>query len=173
MNARASKSRKGSAASYDLTRLHDRTFFTDKNLGLHTVPNALRALGLRVECKTQHFAQDTPDTEWLPVVGKRGWIILSKDKNLKSNPLEVIGLLRANTHSFLLTSGSVTGQDMANAFIAAMNDIQGIVLSMPHPLVASVWQTGVVKVQFTHDDLLDRACHAMDELDESKAKPKP
>ena len=63
-------------------------------------PKALRALGLQVERKTDHFDQDTLDSIWLEEVGKKGWIILSKDKNLKHNHREIVALLKANTHSF-------------------------------------------------------------------------
>src|SRR5262245_33850140 len=99
------KSRKRSDASYHSKQPRDLVFFTDKNLGLATVPNALRAVGEKVELKTDHFDQDAPDTEWVPKVGARGWIILSADKELKHNLIEIVALLKSGTHSFILTSG--------------------------------------------------------------------
>src|SRR6478609_2522541 len=128
------KSRKRSDASYHSKQPHDLVFFTDKMLGLFTVPNALRAIGERVECKTDHFDQDADDTVWVPEVGRRGWIILSADENLKHNHIEIVALLKSNTHSFLLTSG-FTGPEMANAFVTAMPDIKGIISSIPPPAV--------------------------------------
>ena len=164
MAARASKSKKGSGASSASKQQpepvlcrEDPVFFIDKCLGLRIVPEALRAIGAKVELKTDHFPEDTKDTDWLPVVGSRRWIILSKDKNLRHNQLEIIGLLQANTHSFLLTTGSMTGPEMAAAFVAAMPDMLGIIASISPPVVGSVSKAGAVRVLFTGDELMDRA----------------
>lgn len=106
--------------------------------------------------KTDHFDKDTPDDEWLAAVGRRGWIVLSKDKHLRHNLIEIAALLKSNTHSFILTSGNDTGQEMAEAFLAAMPDIKRIVAKFPPPLVATVTKSGTVKVVYTHDALIQK-----------------
>jgi hypothetical protein len=58
----------------------------------------LRAVGERVELKTDHFGQDTEDSEWLAKVGSWGWIVLSKDKHLKHNHIEIVALLKSGTY---------------------------------------------------------------------------
>ena len=103
---------------------HEPTFFIDKCLGTRVVPDALRACGVDVEIKTDHFADDTPDVDWLPVVGEKGWIILSKDKQLRHNYLEIVLLLQSGAASFILTSGNYTGQEMANAYVEALPAIK-------------------------------------------------
>lgn len=40
---------------------------------------ALRAKGIRVEMLHEHFDLATPDTAWLAEVGKRRWVVLTKD----------------------------------------------------------------------------------------------
>src|SRR5690348_7425758 len=109
------KSRKRSDASYPSEQPRDLVFFTDKMLGLYTVPNALRAAGEKVECKTDHYDQETEDAIWVPEVGAKGWIILSADKGLKHNLIEIVALLKSNTHSFLFTSADFSGPEMAKA----------------------------------------------------------
>ena len=47
-------------------------FFIDWCIG-KTVANALVAAGAQVEHHGDHFEQDTPDTEGLPIAGDRGW----------------------------------------------------------------------------------------------------
>jgi len=101
-----------------------------------------------------HFAADTEDTQWVLEVGKRGWIILSKDRHLRSNPLEQIALLKSNTHSFLLTTADLSGPDMAKAFITALPDMLRMIEKFPPPFVATVTPSGVVNVFFTHDQLI-------------------
>jgi len=146
--------KKESAANSDLAQLRDLVFFTDRGLGRHVVPAALRAAGATVEIMDDHFAPKVEDTEWVPKVDSRGWIILSKDRHLRSNPLEQIALLKANTHSFLLTSADLTGPNMAKAFVAALPAILKMIGKFPTPFVATVTPLGAVKVFFTHDQLL-------------------
>jgi hypothetical protein len=157
MGVRGSTSRKGSGASCESTKPRDLVFFADRCLGSKTVPDALRANGDTVEVMSDHFDQDVLDKVWVPAVGAKGWIILSKDRYLRHNAIEIVALLRSNTHSFLLTSGNYTGQEMAAAFIAAMSNIKQIVLRIPAPLVGTVTRNGSVKIIYTHDDLIERA----------------
>jgi predicted nuclease of predicted toxin-antitoxin system len=110
MAARGSKSRKRSDASSPSKQPRDLVFFIDKNLGLKTVADALRAIGEEVALKTDHFEQDAEDRIWLTEVGARGWVILSADKNFRHNHIEIVALLKSNTHSFLLTSGNFSGK---------------------------------------------------------------
>ena len=152
MPARGSKLRKRSDASYPSKQPRDLVFFVDKCLGLKTVPDALRAIGERVELKTDHFSQDTDDATWVAEVGARGWIILSADEQLKHNHIEIVALLKSNTHSFLLTSGNFSGKEMAHAFVTAMSDIKGIIASFPPPAVCMVSKPGGVRVAYTPTD---------------------
>jgi hypothetical protein len=131
-------------------------FFIDKCLGLHVVPDALRARGERVELLTDHFAQDAPDQDWLSEVGRRGWIILSKDKILRHNNLEIVELLRSGTHSFILTSGNSTAQENAAALVAALPTMKRMVGKFTPPFVGTVSKLGGVKVHWTFDKLIGR-----------------
>lgn len=118
------------------------------------VPDALRACGVRVELKTDHFPPDTPDPVWLPEVGRRGWTILSKDKQLRHNYLELVGLLQSGAASFILTSGNYTGQEMADAFVKALPHIKRMLDKYPPPFVATVSKGGSVRLQYTFDGLI-------------------
>ncbi|WP_437796354.1 hypothetical protein [Sorangium sp. So ce693] len=53
------------------------TYFVDRSLGRGLVVEALRAAKLAHD---DHFAQNTPDAEWLVEIGRRGWVVLTKDK---------------------------------------------------------------------------------------------
>jgi hypothetical protein len=154
--ARGSKSKRRSGANSTSKKPHELTFFVDKCLGTRVVPNALRARGVDVEVKTDHFAPDTKDTDWLLEVGKRGWVILSKDKHLRHNYLEIVSLLESGTASFLLTSGNFTGEEMANAFVKALPDIKRMLRKFSAPFVASVTKAGKAHMQYTFDGLIKK-----------------
>jgi hypothetical protein len=159
MGARNSKSRKASGASSGSTPPRESiVFFLDKCLGRFVVANALRKCGERVEIHENHFEADTPDHEWVPEVGRRGWIILSKDTRLRHNNIELIALLKANTHSFILTSASQSGPEMAAAFVAALRDIKKILVRFQAPCVATVSPAGRVSVYLTHAGLIEQIC---------------
>lgn len=73
-------------------------FFTDRNLGSEIFPGLLQRAGVAVHRHTDHFRDDAPDAEWLPVVAARGWVVLSRDEAIMRNPLE---------REAVLTSGAV------------------------------------------------------------------
>lgn len=120
------------------------------------VPNALRACGVNVELKTDHFPQDTADIDWLPEVGRKGWVILSKDKNLRHNHIELVALLRSGAASFILTSGNFTGEEMAEAFVQALPQIRRILNKLQPPFVATVSKLGGVRVLYTFEGLITK-----------------
>jgi hypothetical protein len=68
------------------------TFFIDRALGRKYVADALRNAGAKVEIHEDHFSPDSPDTEWLPEVSQRGWLILTKDDAIGRNILEQIAI---------------------------------------------------------------------------------
>lgn len=79
---------------------------------------------------------------------------MSKDRHLRSNPLELIALLKANTHSFLLTSAQMTGPNMAKAFVAALPAMIRMIQKFAPPFIGTVTPLGAVNVFYTHDQLL-------------------
>jgi len=118
------------------------------------VAEALRAEGVRVEIMEDHFDKNADDTMWVPEVGRRGWIILTKDRALRHNSLEQIALLKSGTHSFILTSADQTGAQMAHAFVAALTDMKKMIAKFKPPFVATVTLSGSVSVFYTHDQLI-------------------
>lgn len=78
-------------------------FFVDWCFG-KAVVNALREAGALIEHHGDHFEQNAPDTEWLSVVGERGWVVLTKDKAIAKNQLELMAIARAEVKVFILTS---------------------------------------------------------------------
>ncbi len=42
-----------------------------------------------------HFSAGTEDSVWLPFVGEKGWILLTKDKRIRFNDLEKRAVIAA------------------------------------------------------------------------------
>jgi hypothetical protein len=64
--------------------------------------NALRALNLLVEVHDDHFAPDETDVRWLSACGERGWVVVTKDLSIRSNPAEIAALKAARVHAIFL-----------------------------------------------------------------------
>lgn len=58
------------------------TFYVDRCLG-KAVAAALREAGADVRLHDDHFSQGEQDADWIPVVSAHGWVILTKDKNIR------------------------------------------------------------------------------------------
>lgn len=126
--------------------LPEPVLFLDECLGRTDVPDALRAKGICVELLHEHFDLATPDTAWLTEVGRRGWVVLTKDERIRRRRIEMDALLAANVAAFVLTSGNLTGAGMALAFASAWPRIQKTVRDYASPFVAAVDAGGHVRL---------------------------
>src|SRR6266850_6720433 len=105
MGAKRLKSRKQSNMSAHYQRqLRRTTFFLDRAFGGKLILEKLRKAGLRVESHHVRFRHNTPDTEWLAVVGEKKWIVLTRDAMIGRRRLELDALLSAGTRVFVVVS---------------------------------------------------------------------
>ncbi len=126
--------------------LPEPVLFLDECLGSTDVPMALRAKGIHVEMLHEHFEPSTSDPQWLAEVGRRGWVVLTKDQRIRRRRVEIEALLAANLAAFVLTSGSLTGAATATAFANAWPRIRKFVRDYPQPFVAAVDASGNVRL---------------------------
>jgi len=96
------------------------TLFVDRSLG-KGVGRRPREAGATVELHDDHFEQNTTDSTWIPDVKARGWVILTKGKNIRRPSGEREGVLTAGVRVFTLVSGNLSGQRMAELFIQNLN----------------------------------------------------
>ncbi|PYX74168.1 MAG: hypothetical protein DMG72_10930 [Acidobacteria bacterium] len=122
------------------------TFFLDRSLGKQTVAGALRNAGVLAEVHDDHFAPDAKDQEWLPEVGKRRWIVLTKDRRFHNRLLEITAIARSNVRVFKLTASGIQGQEMASIFVHAIRKISRVAIGNPAPFIATVTRSGAVSV---------------------------
>jgi predicted nuclease of predicted toxin-antitoxin system len=73
------------------------------------VVQALRAAGETAHAHDDHFAVDAPDTEWLADATRRGWVVLTNDKNIRRNEIERLTIVDTGAACFMLGRGDLTG----------------------------------------------------------------
>lgn len=118
--------------------------FLDENLSGKIIPTALSEAGIAHETHTAHFKEGTLDVEWLPEVGRRGWIAITKDARIRYNPLEIETLRNARVGAFVLSSDNLTGPEIAAALIAALPAIEAFVLANTKPFIGKFYKDGRV-----------------------------
>ncbi|MEC4815326.1 MAG: hypothetical protein SAK29_18920 [Scytonema sp. PMC 1069.18] len=124
----------------------DIIFFIDRSLGRTHVANALKSIGEKVEIHDEHFHQSERDVIWLPEVSRRGWIILTADKNIGRNQLEVQAVKSSFARVFTLISKNLSGSEMGDIFVQAIYSIKAIVKNSSAPFIARVYKDGSVKI---------------------------
>jgi hypothetical protein len=129
-------------------------FFLDRCLGQHVVASALREAGHTVEVHNDHFKPDAADTDWIPVVGAKGWIILTKDKMILARGPELAAVAQGTARLYALSSGQATAQQMVVAFLKAIPKIKASLKQQRPPYAAKIDAVGKVTIVLTRKDLL-------------------
>ena len=101
--------------------------FIDRSLGRVRVPALLRAAGLRLVTLAERYGipadENVADHAWLAEAGRRGEAVFMKDARIRYQPAEKAAI---NTHAvrcFCLTSGNLTGDEMAARFLDNLDAI--------------------------------------------------
>jgi predicted nuclease of predicted toxin-antitoxin system len=127
--------------------------FIDRCLGKKLV-ESLRNAGALVENHDDHFRQDINDKDWLRIVGERNWVVLTKDKKIASRPLELLAVAQGNVRLFAFVGDDVSGVVVAQAFVNALENMQRFMRGNQAPLIAKVYQSGLVKSCKNQKELL-------------------
>jgi PIN like domain len=141
MGAGKKKSKKPSGTKAEQL-LRSSTFFSDECLG-RLVPERLRAVDMLVESWEDHFKAGTEDSDWLPVVGERGWIVLTKDKAIRRKPWEMEKVVKHGVRMFTLPNGNMNAEQMAAIFLDNRLRMARVLHKNRFPFIATVFRDGV------------------------------
>lgn len=97
-------------------------FFVDRSLGRLRVPNLLRKDNWSLVTLAEHYGipadEAVSDVDWLELAGQNRWPALMKDEKIRYRPAERAAVWVHDVRAFYLTSGNLTGQQMADLFIS-------------------------------------------------------
>ena len=120
------------------------TLFIDRDLWSRKLDAVLREAGVPFVAHRDCFAADMPDVEWIAEVGRRGWVVLTRDQEIRRRPNELAAVRAARIHLFALTSGNLSAQDAAALCVRAWPAIQRAVHQHPAPALFSITRGGQV-----------------------------
>jgi PIN like domain len=88
------------------------------------------------------------DEEWLPVVGRAGWAVLTCDKRIRYNQLEREKIVEYGIREFVFTSGNLSGKEMGDILKKALPKMKKLFDEYPAPFIATISKSGNVVVRF-------------------------
>jgi len=91
------------------------------------------------------FPPDEKDAIWLRRAGESGWVVLTSDDRIRYREVEKAALLRWKVRAFVLSGRSLSGDQMAATFVAALPRMERMVQRMAAPFVAHVTSSGKVR----------------------------
>jgi hypothetical protein len=125
------------------------TFFIDRCLGTGDVPREITSGLLAKETIRLHddlFAQDATDVKWLSVVGKNGWVGLTKDDAIRRRPVEIQALLAANSAVFIFGNQNLKGAAIGAGFKVALPRIRKALKRFDTAIIGRVNQAGELSI---------------------------
>lgn len=94
-----------------------------------------------------HFEQACHDVDWLPVVGKNGWIVVTRDKNIRRKPNELQAFKESNVLAIVLSSGSssqASAADTAELLLRLLPKLMRKIQASKPPLMLTVTISGTI-----------------------------
>jgi len=134
-----------SGARRDAARLSAPTFFLDYQIGRYVVADALRAVGARAEVHIDHFPMNAPDTEWIPQVAQREWVLITKDQHIHRNMLERETYRDAGLRGFVVTGDNMNGQDLAALLLRRLPGMTRRAVGRSGPLLFAISRYGIFR----------------------------
>jgi hypothetical protein len=110
------------------------------------VPAALLAAGALVETHEGNFPPAALDEDWLPIVGQRGWVVLTKDERIRYRAAEKRAIAQNGIRAFFLVPRGLTGPENGAVFVRALRRMERFCIGNSPPFIAKVFRNGTVRL---------------------------
>ncbi len=119
------------------------TLFFDRDVGI-ALPQALEVIQLpvAVEYHQSHFPQGSQDPEWMPAVGRRGWILIGHDSRHHHRPMELEVIREYAMGCFYLWGNNDRSWEKMRCFLNAYERIVEAVADTPRPFIYRITKSG-------------------------------
>ena len=100
---------------------------------------------MMVEVHDDHLPQNTPDEDWIALVGRKGWVAITKDKNIRYRAAELGAIRRHSARVIVIRMKNATGPHIAELLVKGRRRIARFAAKTPPPFVAGLYANGTVK----------------------------
>ncbi len=118
--------------------------FVDRCAWSRRLGEALRNAGIPFVAHDDKFAKNCADVDWLPVVGREEWIVITRDKNIRRKPNELKAFRDAKVIAFALASGNASAEDTARLVVGLYPKILRKTRGAKPPAMFSVTLAGTI-----------------------------
>jgi len=126
--------------------LSEHVLFLDRNFGRYQVANALRSAGLTVEVHYDHYPEaetgELDDRRWIREITANGWVILTRNGQIRHNPLERAEFISAGARVFNIRNGNATADEVRHCLQLAEREIERVLASHRGPFIVGVSMHG-------------------------------
>ncbi|MBF0305138.1 MAG: hypothetical protein HQL41_05765 [Alphaproteobacteria bacterium] len=95
--------------------------------------------------KNSRFPQETPDDEWLSLVGQKGWIVLSHDAKWHQESAASTAIKQFDIGCFYLHGASIPAWNKLKSFIHNFDKIREICRAETRPFIYKVGASNRLK----------------------------
>ena len=99
---------------------------------------------MQVEIHDDHLPLHAPDEDWIALVGRNGWVAITKDKNVRYRAAELASIERHSARVLVVRAKNATGSDIAALLVAGRRRIASFTARTPAPFVAGIYRGGRV-----------------------------
>lgn len=116
--------------------------FIDRSIP-RSVARALQKTRSDVRWLEDEFPHDAPDPYWLREVGLRGWMVISRDKNIRIHPAEHQEILDNNVGCFILAARKVLSKEEILASVQKhLPEMERLFSITPRPFIFTIDSAG-------------------------------
>jgi hypothetical protein len=123
--------------------------FLDETLyNCRPIHEALDSMEIKFIPHGDRFSPGVIDTVWLPIAGEERWAVLTADKRIRFNELEIAQVIDHGVRQFVFSSGQLSGAKMGEILETAMPRMQEIFYAREAPFIACILRSGQVEVRY-------------------------
>jgi hypothetical protein len=147
MAARKAKSKKRSSGKKPSRPLKGFTLYLCQNVDFDELAEALDKANIRYQRHRDHFQSWVDDTVLLPLVGRKGWILITTDQRQRTRHIENQKIRQYRVREFVFAGGSLGAQALCTALIKAKNKMRKLCRASRGPFIASISRSGDVRLR--------------------------
>lgn len=144
------RSRKRSSGKQaDRKPLKNFTLYLDESLDCEEVKTALSTAKIKFRVYSEKFKSGEEDLNILPLVGKRGWAMLTCDSKNRYRELERRTILQYRVRQFVFAA-NLGGATLAGLLVSVYQKMRRFARQNGRPFVAQITKSGDIYLRMDH-----------------------
>ena len=93
---------------------------------------------------TTSFSHDTKDPAWLAEAGTREWVVITRDKKIRTRPAERRAIVKKNVGAFIIAQRQPLARwDVLKIVVGNLDEIERLFAETPRPFIFTITSVGI------------------------------